>query len=45
MMMSFTPAVAFALAVAALAFYGISRKDELQMGAELQARRARFAVE
>lgn len=44
MMMSVTPAVAFALAVAALAFYGISRKDELQMGAELQARRAAYAA-
>ena len=45
MMMSITPAIAFALAVAALVFYGISRKDELQMGAELQARRAGYAAE
>lgn len=44
MMMSFTPAMAFALAIAALAFYGISRKDELQMGSELQARRAAYAA-
>ncbi len=45
MMMSVAPGLAFALAVAALAFYGISRKDELQMGADLQAKRAGYAVQ
>lgn len=41
-LMSFAPAAAFGLAVAALAFYRISRTDELTMGEDLRARRAGY---
>lgn len=43
-MMSVFPALAFGAAVGALAFYGISRRDEIQMGEELQARRAEYTA-
>jgi len=44
-MMSFGPALAFGAAVAALAFYRIGRHDEVQMGQELQARRAAYGAQ
>lgn len=42
LMMSIGPAIAFALAVAVLAFYGIGRKEELQMSTDLRARRESY---
>lgn len=39
-LMSFYPALTFAVAVFALLFYTIGRKEELEMGQELQARHA-----
>lgn len=44
MMMSFAPAAAFLLAAATLAFYSIGRKEEIEMSAELQARRATYGA-
>jgi Na+/melibiose symporter-like transporter len=42
-MMSFGPALAFLAAVVALGFYGIGRKEELEMGIELAERRGHAA--
>jgi GPH family glycoside/pentoside/hexuronide:cation symporter len=42
-MMSFGPALAFLAAVGALGFYGIGRKEELEMGIELAERRGHLA--
>jgi sugar (glycoside-pentoside-hexuronide) transporter len=42
LMMGLMPATFFVLAVVALLFYGIGRREEVQMGAELQARRAAY---
>ncbi|MCA9236792.1 MAG: MFS transporter [Planctomycetales bacterium] len=45
MMMSIGPAAAFGLAVLTLRFYSIGRRDEVQMGEELQARRLAYENE
>ncbi|MEQ8847302.1 MFS transporter [Botrimarina sp.] len=45
MMMSVGPALAFLVAIVLLAFYRIGRVDELQMGEDLQARRALYGAQ